>query len=110
VFFHSDGRFEELIPDLIRIGFRGLHCIDGNAGMDVQRIRDTYGDALCLWGHLSVEDLAGWKEPTYAQDLRDELALLSASGGCILGTTCGIFEGIDLEALIAIHNSPQAGA
>ncbi|MBN2126489.1 MAG: hypothetical protein JW821_19465 [Deltaproteobacteria bacterium] len=109
VFFHSDGNVGDIVPDLIRIGFRGLHCIDPNSGMEVLRLMEAYGEALCLWGHLTPEDVARWDDPAHAQRLTEDLSDLSAWGGCILGTTCGIFGGLDLGSLISIHNSiPRA--
>jgi len=105
VFFHSDGNYNEIIPDLIRIGFQGLHCIDRNSGMDVFKLQQAYGEKLCLWGTLDSNDLARSADPVYLDDLLENIRLLNSRNGFILGTNSGLFKGIDLSRLIEIYKS-----
>ncbi len=102
VFFHSDGDYAEVIPDLIKCGFRGLQCFERRAGMDPLKLKCQYPE-LCVWGTLEVEDLERAADPGYLEKVISEIAELSSRGGFILGTTCGLFPGINLDGLTAIY-------
>jgi len=103
VFFHSDGNYSPIIPELIEAGFGGLHCIDRHSGMSPGEIRRQYGERLCLWGSLDVADTLRAGEPGYLEEIRD--ATLSATGGkgFILGTSSGIFSGMDMAGLLSVY-------
>ena len=103
VFFHSDGNFTPIIPDIIGAGFNGLHCLDRNSGLDLAETRRLYGDRLCLWGSLDVADTLRAGEVGYLEGLRD--AVLDATGGrgFILGTSSGIFSGMDMAGLMSVY-------
>lgn len=103
VFFHSDGNYSEIIPDLIQCGFQGLQCLERRAGMEPLRLQEQYPE-LCLWGTLEVEDLQRANNPDYSEKLISEIKALASHKGFILGTTCGLFKGIDIDALTAIYN------
>lgn len=104
VFFHTDGNYSQIIPDLIACGFQGLQCFEKQAGMDPLELKKSY-PGLCLWGTLEVEDLQLAGEPSHLEKLAAEIAALSQDQGFILGTTCGLFEGIDLQGLRTIHQT-----
>lgn len=104
-FFHSDGNLLEILPDLVRVGFRGLHCLDPHSGMDVHRLKEQWGEGLCLWGHLVPEDLHHTGNFANLPALAESLKSLGAGGGFILGTTSGLFPGIDVEALERVYAS-----
>lgn len=49
VFYHSDGDFGQLIPDLIEAGFDVINPVQPDC-MDVESIKEEYGSGLALWG------------------------------------------------------------
>jgi uroporphyrinogen decarboxylase len=103
VFFHSDGNYAEIIPDLIDCGFKGLQCFERGAGMDPLKLQKQYPE-LCVWGTLEVDDLIKSHDPVYLNELASDIEKLASNGGFILGTTCGLYKGIDMDGLTAIHN------
>jgi len=103
VFFHSDGNYAEVISDLILCGFQGLQCFERSAGMDVERLQGKYSGKLCFWGTLEVEDLQKAHDPDYLDELTSQIQKTAEGGGFILGTTCGLFKGIDLDGLAVIY-------
>ncbi|GAV25209.1 hypothetical protein ciss_11420 [Carboxydothermus islandicus] len=102
-FFHSDGNYRQVLEDIIRAGFAGLHCLDRDSGMDIKAIKKEVGKSLCLWGHLTGEDLKIAKEPEGRKKVINFVNELSAVGGFILGTTTGIYHGIDLDGLVLLY-------
>lgn len=103
VFFHSDGNLTEIIPALADMGFHGLHCIDSKSGMDWKALKSRYAGRLCLWGTLTVDDLAASRDPECRSELAGVIREVGAGGGFILGTTSGIFKGLDVETLREIY-------
>lgn len=103
VFFHSDGNYAEIIPDLIDCGFKGLQCFERGAGMEPLKLQEQYPE-LCVWGTLEVDDLIKSHDPIFLSKLASDIEKLAADGGFILGTACGLYQGIDLDGLTAIHN------
>jgi uroporphyrinogen decarboxylase len=49
VFYHSDGNFSQLIPDLIDIGINVINPVQPDC-MDAEVIKAQYGHQLALWG------------------------------------------------------------
>jgi len=103
LFFHSDGNLTEIFPDLVSLGVHGLHCIDSKSGMDWTELKARYAGRLCLWGTLTVDDLAAGRDPESRDGLTRVIRETGAGGGFILGTTSGMFKGMDVEALRRIY-------
>jgi uroporphyrinogen decarboxylase len=53
-FLHSCGNIEEIIPDLIEVGFDVLHPIQPEC-QDSEQIICQYGDRISFWGTISVQ-------------------------------------------------------
>ncbi len=49
IFYHSDGNFTRLIPDLVEIGVNVINPVQPDC-MDAQQIKSDFGDRLALWG------------------------------------------------------------
>lgn len=105
VFFHSDGNYRQILNEIVSIGFTGLQCLEKNAGMDPFDIWARYGDKLCLWGHLSAEDISAAADPMQLRLLIDSVRTLAEKGRFILGTASGLFSGIDIHLLQTIYQS-----
>ena len=103
VFFHSDGNTSEIVPDIIELGFNGLHCIDQNSAMNILDLQLKYGSRLCFWGSLSAEDLIKAHNSDYLQSLLDTIFTAAAKKGFILGTNCGLFNGISWDGLSLVY-------
>lgn len=106
VFFHSDGNINEILPDIVALGFNGLHCLQTSAGMDLKKIKKEYGDQLCLMGTIDLSrilnpnDTAGVEE-----EIGVNIAVGAPGGGFILGTCSGLTNGISLNTLKCLYES-----
>lgn len=54
IFYHSDGKFEPVIPDLIEIGVKILNPIQPEA-MEIEKLKKDFGNSLSFWGGLGVQ-------------------------------------------------------
>jgi uroporphyrinogen decarboxylase len=69
VFYHSDGDFTRLLPDLVELGVNVVNPVAPDC-MDATAIRHRFGDRLALWG--TVGTAVSWDLGTPAQ-LREEV-------------------------------------
>lgn len=104
-FYHSDGNYSKVIADIINVGFGGLHCIDKNSSMDIFDLQQKVGEKLWLWGHLDINDINEAKNKSFLEDLIIKVQKLSYNKRLILGTSSGLFDGMDLNQLKAIYQS-----
>jgi len=105
VFYHSDGNYLAVIAEIVSAGFTGLQCLEKSAGMDIQAIRGQFGSGLCLWGHLEVDSIMQAQVPGRINEIISTATSLATRGRFIMGTTSGLFEGLDIEALRTIYHS-----
>jgi hypothetical protein len=54
--YHSDGNVAEIVDDLISLGISGLHPFEPGA-MDILKVKQKYGDRLCVVGNINVDTL-----------------------------------------------------
>jgi uroporphyrinogen decarboxylase len=52
--YHSDGKLDDVLEDLLACGIDALHPIEPQA-MDIRRLKKVYGRRLCLIGNLDLE-------------------------------------------------------
>ncbi len=69
VFYHSDGDFTAIVPDLVEIGVNVINPLQPDC-MDALTIKRRYGDRLALWGTVGSAWL--WDRGTPA-DVRAEV-------------------------------------
>jgi len=69
IFYHSDGDFTTILPDLIEVGVNVINPIQPDC-MDAQAVKRRFGDRLALWGTVGSAGL--WDHGTPA-DIRAEV-------------------------------------
>ncbi|MGB5156263.1 uroporphyrinogen decarboxylase family protein [Desulfobacterium sp. N47] len=104
-FYHSDGNYQEIIPDLIDMHFQGIQCLEQRSGMDTAKLQEQYGDRICLWGSIDIEDTVNARKPDNLKTITDSLKSLQKQKGIILGTNNGLYEVTDIAGLTAIYQS-----
>ncbi|HHX74815.1 MAG TPA: hypothetical protein GX699_07920, partial [Firmicutes bacterium] len=105
VFYHSDGNYLAVLADIISAGFTGLQCLEKGAGMRVEELRRHAASPICLWGHLDTADLEAAADTHYLAALQAEIKIYAQNGPFILGTTSGLFGGMNLENLRKLYGS-----
>ncbi|MCJ7796441.1 MAG: hypothetical protein MUQ56_06685 [Thermoleophilia bacterium] len=71
VFYHSDGDFTRIVPELVEIGVQVINPLQPDC-MDARAIREAYGDRLAFWGTVGTARL--WDEGT-PDEVRAEVGL-----------------------------------
>ena len=62
IFYHCDGNFTQLIPDLVDIGVNVINPVQPDC-MDAAAIKREFGDRLAMWGTAGTAILWDWGTP-----------------------------------------------
>lgn len=62
VFYHSDGNFTSILPDLVEIGVNTINPVQPDC-MDALAIKRAFGDKLSIWGAVGTAALWTWGTP-----------------------------------------------
>ncbi len=85
VAYHTDGCIYPIIPDLIEIGLDVLNPVQP-AAMDPVRLKAEFGNQLCFWGSLDIQETLPFGKPEDVQvEVLERLRTIGAGGGLIIG-------------------------
>ena len=93
--WHSDGNVEPLLPMAIEAGFVGLHGIDPMAGMDLAKIKRTFGRDLVLIGNVDVRVLFDTDLDAVRREVDRSIEEGAPGGGYMIATCNSISEGMN---------------
>ena len=103
--YHSDGRIDPIVPELIEIGVDVLNPIQPRS-MDPALMKRKYGDKLCFWGTIDEQFTLPFGS---SEDVRREvlarIETAGADGGLILGPTHHVQLDTPLENFWAMVNA-----
>jgi uroporphyrinogen decarboxylase len=103
--YHTDGVVYPIIPDLIEIGLDVLNPIQP-AAMDPVKLKREYGDKLCFWGSLDIQQTLPFGSPDQVrQEVLTRLKTIGRNGGLLIGPTHNIQLDTPLENLYAMINT-----
>ncbi len=77
VFYHSDGDFSSILPDLVEIGVNTINPVQPDC-MDALAIKRAFGDKLSIWGAVGTAALWTWATP---EEVRAEVRLRAGALG-----------------------------
>jgi uroporphyrinogen decarboxylase len=84
VVLHSDGLVEPLIPNLIEAGIDCLQPLEVKAGMDLLKLKKTFGQRLAFIGGMDVRELVSNDLGRVRRKLESKLPQAMAGGGYVL--------------------------
>jgi uroporphyrinogen decarboxylase len=102
VWVHSCGCIDVIIPRLIEMGLDVLNPVQPEC-MDIQMLKDNYGDKLSFWGGISTQDTLPYGKPDdVKKEARRVRDLMSKNGGYILAPSQSIQGDVPVENIIAL--------
>jgi len=102
VWFHSDGKVDEIIPDLIDIGVDILNPVQPEC-VDHRWVKDTYGDKISFAGGIGVQSILPFGTPQQVREhTREVIETLGANGGLLIAPAHLIEADVPLENVLAM--------
>jgi hypothetical protein len=108
VFKHACGNNTALMDQFVEIGYACYQSIQPTAGMDLAEVKAAWGDRICLWGGIAVEDLVGGSMAEVRADVRRAVAAGKKPGpdgrpgGYIFGSSHSIAVGTKYDNFMAM--------
>jgi len=104
IIFHSDGKIDEIVNDLIEMGLDCLNPMDPS-GIDYADYKNRFGNRLSFCGNVNVDLLSnGTPEEIYA-DVKKHMDIMKPGYGYIIGSSHSIVNYIPHENVIAYFNA-----
>jgi len=110
VFFvkHSDGNIWELIPPFIEMGVDAINPLEPAAGMDIKRVKDEFGDDICLIGNIDCSDLLSNGTPeSVSEVVRSTIQKAAPCGGYILASSNEIHSAVKPNNFISMLETTE---
>ena len=102
VWYHSDGKINDLVPDLIAVGVDILNPVQPEC-VDHPWIKAAYGGQLAFAGGLGVQSVLPFGTPAELREhVRSTFQALGGGGGLIIGPSHVIERDTSLENILAM--------
>ena len=108
VCFHSDGFTEPYFEGLIEAGFSGIESLEPIAGMDLEHLKETYGDKTCLIGNIDVSQLLPYGTSNdVIKSVKECVRVAAQGGGYILSACTDITNACKVENVITMISAAK---
>ncbi len=108
VFWHSEGYVRDYLPLAIEAGIRGIHGIEGTAGMNMGEIKREFGKDLVLMGNVDGNQVLCQPDlERVRQEVDRSLKEGMEGGGYFLSAAGSVHEAVLTEALIEMCRYAQ---
>jgi uroporphyrinogen decarboxylase len=105
---HSDGNLWSIMDILIESGYDGLNPLEPQAGMDLKKVKDNYGDKICLLGNIDCKELLSSGTPDQVEAaVKHSIEVAAAGGGYILCDSNSLHPGVNPENCIAMFEATK---
>ena len=104
VMFHSDGKVDDIIEDLVEIGVDCLNPMDPS-GIDYKDYKKRYGDRICLCGNVNVELLASGTPEEIEADVKKHMEIMKPGNGYVIASSHSIVNYIPHSNVITYFNA-----
>jgi len=105
IMFHSDGKLDEIMDDLIDIGITCLHPMDPYS-INYRDYKKRYGTRIALSGNIDIEyPLVKGTPEDVERDVREHMAILKPGGGYICSSSHSIVNYIPHENVVTMLNA-----
>ncbi len=105
IFMYADGKFEELIPDLIDIGVDILGPASPEYD-DPLWLKEKYGDRLAFWGTISTQSTLPFAKPEQVRlAVKHMIEKMGRGGRLCIGPTHRIMPEVPWENLVAMYQA-----
>jgi len=94
--YHTDGKLDDILPIFLELGINAVHPVEPMSN-DIYKIKDEYGNKICLCGNIDLVLLTNGKLKDIREDVIRHLDYLKKGGGYVCGTSSSLYDGIPPE-------------
>ncbi len=102
---HTDGYMWDILDDLVDCGIDAWHGIQTNIGMDLQRLKERYGNRLCFFGGVNCNTLIEGTPDQVRKEVYDAIKGAAQGGGLVVTTSNVLQPGVKLENYLAMRQA-----
>jgi uroporphyrinogen decarboxylase len=103
--FHSDGRLDEVLGDIVDCGFAGLNPVEPKA-MDIVQLKRDLGSRICLIGNIDLGYTLTRGTPSEVRsEVRLRIAQCAPGGGYCLASSNSVPEYVPFENYQAMRQA-----
>ena len=107
IIFHSDGKLDQVMGDVVETGFTTLHPIEPKP-MDIVEVKREYGDRLSLIGNIDLAyTLTRGTPEEVEEEVRQRIALVAPGGGYAVGSANSVTEYVPVENFRAMLDATR---
>lgn len=103
VIFHSDGYLADVLQDIVDCGFDAIQSLQPSAGMDIEKVKQEFGNKLCLIGNVDLNYLLPFGTPKEVKKEVKDLADKAGPDGFILSTCNILTDAVQIENAKAMY-------
>ena len=105
VLFHSDGKIDDIVEDLIEMGIDCLNPMDPYS-IDYREYKKRYGSKLSLFGNMDIEfPLSKGTPQDVDRDVKQHMQILKPGYGYVAASSHSIVDYIPHENFITMINA-----
>ena len=105
IYYHSDGKIEPIIPELIEIGVGVLNPVQPEC-LDPLEVKKQWGNDLSFWGTIGTQTTLPFGTPDEVRDVvRTRKKELGNGGGLVLAPTHVIEPDVPYENILAFFEA-----
>jgi uroporphyrinogen decarboxylase len=108
-FYHSDGKIDPILEDLIEIGVDVLNPVQPEC-MDPVALKERYGNRLALWGTIGTQTTMPFGTPDEVRRVvRERISTVGRGGGLVLAPTHVLEPEVPVENVLAFVEAAREG-
>ncbi len=103
--YHSDGKVDQILDDIVDCGFTTLHPIEPKA-TDIVWVKEKYGDRLSLIGNIDLAyTLTRGTPEEVEEEVKERISKLAPGGGYAVGSANSVTEYVPLANFNAMREA-----
>ncbi|MEM4311981.1 MAG: uroporphyrinogen decarboxylase family protein [Nitrososphaerales archaeon] len=104
---HTDGNINSIIGEIVDLGIDGFHSLEKDASVDIGKIKELYGDKICLLGNLDQARTFTQGSEDVVKEIIECINKASYGGGHILTTSNNFTPDVKVENIITMFKAAR---
>jgi len=97
---HTDGNTWPILEMMVEAGIDGYQGIQLNAGMDMRKLREKYGNKICLFGGVDCDTLIKGSREEIKEEVEYAIKYAASGGGLVITSGNTVMAGTKYENYI----------